>query len=141
MAQLARETIGLLIGRANRYLQQAVAALCAPEGITAQQLWIVLMLREGEAITASDLALRMPIDKAAASRLIERLVELRWVATGASAADRRRQLITLTTSGKRAAARLGKQAEALYGRMVSGLSGAELAALSDGLRRVIANLG
>jgi DNA-binding MarR family transcriptional regulator len=137
---LSRETIGLLVGRANRYLQQHVAALCTPEGITSQQLWIVLMLREGDVITASDLAARMPIDKATASRLVERLVELGWVATGASAVDRRRQLLSLTASGKRAAVRLGRRAEAVYRRMVAGLSAEELAALSDGLKRVIANL-
>src|SRR5437879_6417112 len=120
--RISQETVGLLIGRANRNLQQAVIELCTPHGVTAQQMWILLMLRDGEVLTGSHVSARMSIDKAAASRLIEGLVQLGWVGTNPSAADRRRQLLALTAKGKRVASRLGRQAESLNARMLKGLS-------------------
>jgi DNA-binding MarR family transcriptional regulator len=140
MTRITDETIGLLIGRANRYMLQAVTNLCAPHGVTPQQLWLILMLRNGDSLTASDLSVRMPIDKAAASRLIDRLVDLGWVATSASRADRRRQLLTLTAKGKRAATQLGRDAEALNAKMIKGLPRAKLEALAEALHQVLANL-
>jgi DNA-binding MarR family transcriptional regulator len=140
MTRLTDETIGLLIGRANRHLLQRVSELCAPWGVTPQQLWLVLMLHEGDTLTASDLSARMPIDKAAASRLIDRLVGMGWVATKASQADRRRQLLALTDKGSRAAEEIGREAERLSAQITKGLAPRDVEALATALRRVIANL-
>jgi DNA-binding MarR family transcriptional regulator len=140
MTRLTDETIGLLLGRANRHLLSRVSELCAPWGVTPQQLWLVLMLHEGDTLTASDLSARMPIDKAAASRLIDRLVGMGWVATKASQADRRRQLLTLTDKGSRAAEAIGREAERLSARITRGLSPRDVEALATALRRLIANL-
>jgi DNA-binding MarR family transcriptional regulator len=140
MAQIPRETIGLLIGRANRQILQAVAALCLPHGLTPQQLWILLMLGGGQVRTGSDISAAVPLDKAAASRLIDGLIAEGWVSAKAARTDRRRQLLQLTAEGKRMAARLGREAAELNARMLRGLTAGDVAALGDGLRLLIANL-
>jgi DNA-binding MarR family transcriptional regulator len=141
MRSVSQESFGLLVGRAQRLLQQAVNELAEPHDINAQQLWILLMLLEGIDLAARDLAARLFIDKATASRLIERLVRRRWLQMTPTPGDKRRLRLQLTVAGARLAKKLHQSALALDKRMLDGIGLAELAVAVPTLRRVIANLG
>jgi DNA-binding MarR family transcriptional regulator len=141
MKSVAQQTVGLLIGRAHRLMNQAVGELAQPHDITPQQLWILLMLLEGVDLASCDVAARIFIDKASASRLIERLVRRRWIKMTPSTDDKRRLCLELTASGSKLAKRLHQEAQALDKRMLEGIGLEELSVLVPALRRVIGNLG
>jgi DNA-binding MarR family transcriptional regulator len=110
MKNLSQPTIGLLIGRASQRLQEVVAQRVAAYRITPQQLWVLLLVLEGADMSSRDIVARLHIDKAATSRLMDRLVRRRWIRMVPTKDDRRRRRLELTPSGLRQAKELKRLA-------------------------------
>src|ERR1700684_4050405 len=95
----ARSSVGYLIKRAHSLLIDQLEAAVAGSDITATQ-WVVLMhLRDGLAINASDLCAQLRHDSGALTRLIDQLEARALVQRERSREDRREVQLRLTTAG------------------------------------------
>ena len=137
---LTQEYPGLLIAVARRRIKQAVLARAARHGISPQQFWILVGLRERRAASQSELAERMHVDAPTASRVLATLVRRRLVRVEQDPDDRRRARVHLTRAGEELAGELAGIAGEIRAAMVEGMSAAELEALRRGLHKIISNL-
>ena len=80
------------------------------------------------------------MEKATASRLVDKLVRRGWIKMTPDAADKRRLRLELTPTGLREARKLRQMAVQLDELMIRGLGKARLDAVCEGLRQVWANL-
>ena len=102
----ARSSIGYLIKRAHSLLIDQLEAAVAGSDITATQ-WVVLMhLRDGLAINASDLCAQLRHDSGALTRVIDQLEARGLVQRERSREDRREVQLRLTDAGIKTVASL-----------------------------------
>src|SRR6204780_4618354 len=98
-AYSARSSVGYLLKRAHTLLVDQLEAAVAASEITATQ-WVVLMyLRDGLAINASDLCVQLRHDSGALTRLIDQLEARALVQRERSREDRRAVQLRLTDAG------------------------------------------
>jgi DNA-binding MarR family transcriptional regulator len=96
----ARSSIGYLVKRAHALLIDQLESAMAGSGLTATQ-WVVLMhLRDGLAINASDLCVQMRYDSGALTRMIDQLEARGLVHRERSREDRRAVQLRLTDAGR-----------------------------------------
>jgi len=96
----ARGSIGYLVKRAHALLIDQLEAAVEGSGLTATQ-WVVLMhLRDGLAINASDLCVQMRYDSGALTRMIDQLEARGLVHRERSREDRRAVQLRLTDAGR-----------------------------------------
>ena len=69
-------------------------------GLTFPQTSVLMRLRYGGACSVSDLAKKMSISNAAASQLVDRLVQMGHVERREDPHDRRAKILTLTETGQ-----------------------------------------
>src|ERR1039458_3251892 len=102
----ARSSIGYLLKRAHTLMVDQLAAAVAASEITVTQ-WLVLMyLRDGLAINASDLCLQLQHDSGALTRVIDQLEGRGLVQRERSREDRRAVQLRLTAAGTETVATL-----------------------------------
>jgi len=102
----ARSSVGYLIKRAHSLLIDQLEAAVAGSDITATQ-WVVLMhLRDGLAINASDLCAQLRHDSGALTRVIDQLEARGLVQRERSREDRREVQLRLTDAGIKTVASL-----------------------------------
>ena len=95
----ARSSVGYLLKRAHALLIDQLESAVAGSGITATQ-WVVLMhLRDGLAINASDLCAQLRHDSGALTRVIDQLEARGLVLRERSREDRREVQLRLTDAG------------------------------------------
>jgi DNA-binding MarR family transcriptional regulator len=98
-AYSARSSVGYLLKRAHVLLVDQLEAAVAESDITATQ-WVVLMyLRDGLAINASDLCSQLRHDSGALTRVIDQLEARGLVQRERSREDRRAVQLRLTAAG------------------------------------------
>jgi len=85
------------------------------------------------ALTASDLARSLQLEKSSVSRMIRKLVAGGEVAEAASAEDGRAKLLSLTAQGRRTLARINAFAEERVGRALERLTARERQSVAAGL--------
>jgi DNA-binding MarR family transcriptional regulator len=96
----ARGSIGYLLKRAHMLMLDQLEAVVATSDITITH-WIVMMhLREGLAINASDLCAQLRHDSGALTRLIDQLEARGLVQRERSREDRRAVQLRLTDAGE-----------------------------------------
>lgn len=102
-----QQALSWLLRRAVRRYRAPVTEALEAGGfgdLPQQGIWAVSALAQAEpGISGRDLVTRMGISKQAVSQLVENLVTLGYVARDATADDRRRTLLHLTTRGRHAA--------------------------------------
>lgn len=136
-----QEYPGLLIAIARRRIKQAVLARATQHGLSPQQFWILVGLRErGDPPSQGELAERMHIDAPTASRVLAALVRRRLVRIAQDPEDRRRARVHLTRSGEDLAASLASIADEIRGAIVENMTAAELDGLRRSLGKIISNL-
>ena len=95
----ARDSIGYLIKRSQRLMQERIEGLFADQGFTLQQ-WVVMMhIRDGLAFTVADLCRELHHDSGAMTRLIDQLEERQLIERRRNPQDRRVIELSLTDSG------------------------------------------
>jgi DNA-binding MarR family transcriptional regulator len=98
-AYSARSSLGYLLKRAHVLLLDQLEAAVGASDITATQ-WVVLMyLRDGLAINASDLCVQLRHDSGALTRVIDQLEARGLVQRERSREDRRAVQLRLTAAG------------------------------------------
>jgi DNA-binding MarR family transcriptional regulator len=102
----ARDSIGYLIKRSQRLMQDRIEGLFAHQGFTLQQ-WVVMMhIRDGLALTVADLCRELHHDSGAMTRLIDQLEGRGVIERRRNPQDRRVIELSLTDSGNESIASL-----------------------------------
>ena len=102
----ARDSIGYLIKRSQRLMQDRIEGLFADQGFTLQQ-WVVMMhIRDGLALTVADLCRELHHDSGAMTRLIDQLEERNLIERKRNPQDRRVIELSLTDSGNKVITKL-----------------------------------
>ena len=130
----------MLIAAARRRIKQAVLGRLAGRHLTSQQFWFLIAIREHPGIAQGELAHRVRADAPTASRVVAAMAERGLVRAEPDPHDRRRACLSLTPAGERLARDLAPIARDVREAVVAGMSDAEVAAVREGLRRIIANM-
>src|ERR1700761_2507507 len=128
-----------LFKRAQLELADLSDELLAPLGISHGELTVLLFIDAGEPESQQHVGNRLGVDRTTMVSLIDGLEGKGLVARRPDDADRRRNVIELTTTGRatlRRATRAGEQAER---RLLAGIDEAEATQLRSLLRRVAAD--
>jgi DNA-binding MarR family transcriptional regulator len=137
---LQQEPVGLLIGAARRRIKQAVGHRLRGHGLTPQQFWVLVHVREREGLALRELAERLRLDQPTTSRIVSLLRRRRLVRMGGHPGDRRRCCLGLTAAGAALIERLHPLAREVREAVVYGMSSAEQDRLRRLLRQVMANM-
>ncbi|BDG05139.1 MarR family winged helix-turn-helix transcriptional regulator [Anaeromyxobacter oryzae] len=135
-----QEYLGLLIAAARRRIKQVVLAEVAKFGLSAQQFWTLVALRESHGMSQAELADRVRADAPTVSRTLTALLERGLVQTEPDPDDRRRSRVLLTRAGEKLASDVAAVADEVRAAVIEGMSPAEEAAVRRGLKRIVANL-
>lgn len=131
---------GTLAAGVRRLLKQVLWARLAPYGLSPQQLWVVLVLRQKGPSSLHPLARQVWMDDPTASRVVKTMVERGWLTAQPDPRHGRRILIDLAPAARPKVEELHGITTELGGTMTSGLSQEEQDVLSRGLRTMIDNL-
>jgi DNA-binding MarR family transcriptional regulator len=136
----ARSSVGYLLKRAQSLLIDQLEAAVAGSDITATQ-WVVLMyLRDGLAINASDLCSQLRHDSGALTRVIDQLESRGLVRRERSRADRREVQLRLTDAGIETVASLVPNVVDRFNFALRDFSRAEASELNRLLTKLISSL-
>jgi len=135
-----QEPVGLLIGAARRRIKQAVGHRLRGYGLTPQQFWVVVHLRESEGLALHELAERLRLDQPTTSRIVTLLRRRKLVRMGGHPGDRRRCSLRLTATGAALGARLHPLVREVREAVVHGMSATEQGRFRRMLRQVMANM-
>jgi len=135
-----QEPVGLLIGAARRRIKQAVGHRLRGYGLTPQQFWVLVNVREREGLALHELAERLRLDQPTTSRIVALLRRRRLVRMGGHPGDRRRCSLRLTATGAALSAHLYPLVREVREAVVQGLSAAEQDRFRRMLRQVMANM-
>lgn len=114
--------------------------ILAGHNITEQQWRIVRALATAGEMAAGEIAQRCVILKPSLTGILTRMEELGWVARLSHAADQRRSVVRLTTSGKALHRKINREVEVAHTAIVTALGSDELEALHAALDRFNAAL-
>jgi DNA-binding MarR family transcriptional regulator len=136
----ARSSVGYLLKRAHSLLIDQLEAAVAGSDITATQ-WVVLMhLRDGLAINASDLCAQLRHDSGALTRVIDQLEARGLVQRERSREDRREVQLRLTDAGNQTVTSLVPTVVDKFNYALREFSRAEASELNRLLSKLIASL-
>ncbi len=135
-----QEPLGFLIAFAHRRIKQAVSARVSDLRLSAQQFWTLVHILGHEGGSLGELAEHRRMDEPTASRVVFGLVRRGLVRSEEDPADRRRARLVMTAKGRSLAQRLLPVAKEIRVTLEGALTAAERAALTAGLRKVVANL-
>ena len=135
-----QEPVGLLIGAARRRIKQAVGHRLRGHGLTPQQFWVLINVREREGLALHELAARLRLDQPTTSRIVSLLRRRKLVRMGGHPGDRRRCCLGLSASGRELVDRLRPLAREVREAVVHGMSATEQDRLRRLLRQVMANM-
>ena len=131
---------GLLIAAARHRIKQVVLAQVSQHRLTSQQFWMLIALRESPGLSQAEMAQRVRADAPTVSRTVSGLLERGLLRSEPDPDDRRRSRMYLSARGERLAQELASVARDVRAALVDGMDEDEVAALRQGLQRVIANL-
>src|SRR5580693_6646113 len=137
----ARSSVGYLLKRAHMLMLDQLEPVVAGSDITITH-WIVMMhLRDGLAINASDLCAQIRHDSGALTRMIDQLEARGLVQRERSREDRRAVQLRLTDTGLKTIESLIPQVVEQLNWSLSGFSQAEFAELTRLLTKLVAHIG
>jgi DNA-binding MarR family transcriptional regulator len=123
-------------------LVQAIAREQLPEwthlDLTMGQLKTLMALSSHDSMTVSALAEALNVGKPTASLLVDRLVQLGYVARAEDREDRRRTLVTLSATGSDLTRNLRQGKLERFTRWLAEMDTDDLVALQQGLRALAA---
>ena len=135
MTQSLGHAAALLVAAIRREVEHRMA----PYDLTGAQWKPLLLLRQGRAGTALELAREACIDAGAVTRLLDRLEAKGLIERMRSETDRRVVNLHLTPAGERAAAQIPEVVASVNDDFLHGFTKAERAQFRDFLDRALAN--
>lgn len=135
-----RDSIGYLVKRSQRLMQERIEGLFAQQDFTLQQ-WIVLMyLRDRVALTIADMCRDLHHDSGAMTRLVDQLEKRKLIERRRSEGDRRVYELSLTDAGNEVLDTLIPTACDALNTALDGFSRDEVKTLQTLLRRLLGRL-
>lgn len=135
-----RDSMGYLVKRTQRLLQERIEGLFEQQNFTLQQ-WVVLMyLRDGLATTTADMCRDLHHDSGAMTRLVDQLESRKLIERRRSADDRRVVELSLTETGAEVLDTLIPTACNALNTALDGFTREEVKMLQSMLRRLIGRL-
>lgn len=135
-----RDSIGYLMKRSQRLMQERIEGLFEQQGFTLQQ-WVVLMyLRDGIAVTIADICRESRHDSGAMTRLVDQLEARKLIERRRSADDRRVVELSLTGAGAKVLDTLVPTACEALNTALDGFTRDEVKLLQSMLRRLLGRL-
>ncbi len=136
----SRKSIGYLLKTAHGLMHDCMEAVFADHDINFIHWVVLIKLREGAAVTASDLCREMRHDNGALTRVLDHLQDHGYLERKRSDQDRRVITLELTTAGNRKLDEIGPE---VIGRINDGLSAftrAEFAEFNRLLNKMVTTL-
>lgn len=130
------ELVGYNLRKAQVVLFQNFQSAVAPHDITPGQFGVLIMIKENEGLSQSDLGSAVGIDRSTMVAVIDRLESRGLVVRAPSPNDRRSYALRLSPEGQRLMEDLIPRVKAHDQSMVKDLSKEEQAQLIDFLRRM-----
>lgn len=135
-----RDSIGYLVKRSQRLMQERIEGLFEKQEFTLQQ-WVVLMyVRDRLAVTVADICRDLHHDSGAMTRLVDQLEDRKLIERRRSAEDRRVIELSLTKAGSDVLDTLVPTACDALNTALEGFSRGEVKLLQSMLRRLIGRL-
>jgi DNA-binding MarR family transcriptional regulator len=135
-----RDSIGYLVKRSQRLMQERIEGLFEQQGFTLQQ-WVVLMyVHDGLAVTIADICRDLHHDSGAMTRLVDQLESRKLIERRRSADDRRVVELSLTAAGTKVLDTLVPTACEALNASLDGFTREEVKSLQSMLRRLIGRL-
>jgi MarR family transcriptional regulator, transcriptional regulator for hemolysin len=132
--------VGLLLAGVRRRQRQAVESRVGVLGLSSQQFWILEAIAQRGESCLGELLSTLPMDQPTASRVLSALQGRHLIQMESDTEDRRRRRVRLTAQGKRLASLCSGIAKQIRKALLVGFTQTEIAALSDCLVRMVANL-
>lgn len=133
------ESVGRLLTDASALLNNALDISASNLGISSAQWIILVRIASGQARTASELCRCGRYDTGSMTRMLDRLERKGLVKRVRSADDRRVVELHLTDAGRALYPKLPPVAVSVLNHHLRGFSHAEVATLTDLLKRILAN--
>jgi DNA-binding MarR family transcriptional regulator len=134
-------SLSYYLSKARNVLIERMDRAVKPLGLTAQQIGVILLLSCGRANTPFELSRAMSYDSGSMTRMLDRLEKKGFIVRIRSEADRRMVELELTPLGRDAASQLPALGSAVLDEQLRGFSATDIEALTELLRRFIANGG
>jgi len=134
------QSLGFLTRRTAKLMTGHLDALFAVQDVTFVQYSVMVNIREGLAVTASDICQKISHDTGALTRLIDQLEERGLLERERSEADRRRVEIRLTPAGDKKLEHLIRIVVDFWNDMLADFSKEEADIMTDILSRMTAKL-
>ena len=135
-----KHTLGFMVLRAQRLMNQQLEALFATVGLSVAQHVALQLIYEEVANGPSDIAKTLCFDTGSATRLVDQLEDKGLVVRRRDGADRRQVSLALTAEG-RSAAQAAQAASADYMQsLLTGFDDAEADALHAYMSRLVTRL-
>jgi DNA-binding MarR family transcriptional regulator len=136
----SRGSIGYLLKMTHALMHDRGDEVFAPHDLSFVQWITMLKLREGQALTASDLCRAMRHDNGALTRILDQLEERGFVVRNRSQQDRRVVELELTAAGERKLDALLPELVDQLNAVLGDFSKAEFAELTRLLNKLMTNL-
>jgi DNA-binding MarR family transcriptional regulator len=136
----ARDSVGYLVRRLYSILSSRIEGQFADQGLTLMQWIVLLYLRDGLALTASDIAREFRHDSGALTRVIDHLEQRGFLTRERSARDRRVVELHLTRDGRRIIEQLLPRVVGELNDALAPLSRAEFEQFQGCLLRILDHL-
>lgn len=130
-------TLGILLARAARVVDERMAPVLAGPGVTADQWRVLVVLGTTTGVTMSELARRSVLSAAGATRAVDALADRALVYRRADPTDRRRVVVFLSAHGAATMAPALEAAARVDAAIATEIGSARFLALGDGLIHLI----
>ncbi len=134
---LSKESIGLSLNKARNVLLMKMDAALKEEGVTSQQMGIVLTMSRGAASTPFELAKLLGIDTGLMTRMLDKLEKQGLLARVRSVEDRRVVNLHLTEAGAALGTRIPDMAMTVLNGLFRNFSGEEFEELHRLLNKML----
>jgi DNA-binding MarR family transcriptional regulator len=135
-----RDSIGYLVKRSQRLMQERIEGVFEQQGFTLQQ-WVVLMyVHDGLAVTIADICRDLHHDSGAMTRLVDQLESRKLIERRRSAGDRRVVELSLTAAGTKVLNTLVPTVCESLNTALDGFTREEVKLLQSMLRRLLGRL-
>ena len=135
----SRSDMGSLVPDLAYAVERGITLLVAPYDLTPIDVRLLLICREMNECTATQLARLMPVDAGRISRVVNTLVEKGLLRRRRQRDDRRVVMLRLTPHGEEVVAGVAQSLREYFARLTDGLSEQQVDAFTAAAQRIVDN--
>ena len=134
-----RVDMGSLVPDLAYAVDRGITLLVAPYDLTPIDVRLLMICRQMDECTATQLARMLPVDAGRISRVVNTLVEKGLLRRRRQRDDRRVVMLRLTDEGAAVVAEIADRLREYFARLAEGLNELEVYAFATAAQRIIAN--